>query len=125
MGAAATAGIASLPLPRLHPPSPSRGFHPVDPIPPVTTTTSSPDGPPAPQERTPEPDERPEGLPLEEEAPSGFLAITLAELGKVVWPSRQQLFSESVAVILMVSLSAAAIAAIDRFYHWGSAQIFR
>ena len=43
----------------------------------------------------------------------------------MVWPSRQQLFSESVAVILMVSLSAAAIAAIDRFYFWGSSQIFR
>ena len=53
------------------------------------------------------------------------MALTLAELRKVVWPSRQQLFSESVAVILMVSLSAAAIAAIDRFYNWGSTQIFR
>jgi preprotein translocase subunit SecE len=53
------------------------------------------------------------------------VAVTLAELRKVVWPSRQQLFSESVAVILMVSLSAAAIAEIDRFYHWGSTQIFR
>ncbi|WP_254990280.1 preprotein translocase subunit SecE [Cyanobium sp. N5-Cardenillas] len=72
-----------------------------------------------------EPDEGPDGAAPEEEAPSGFLAVTLAELRKVVWPSRQQLFSESVAVILMVSLSAAAIAAIDRFYHWGSAQIFR
>jgi preprotein translocase subunit SecE len=51
--------------------------------------------------------------------------MSFAELRKVVWPSRQQLFSESVAVILMVSLSAAAIAAIDRFYGWGSSQIFR
>nr|WP_254964213.1 MULTISPECIES: preprotein translocase subunit SecE [unclassified Cyanobium] len=66
-----------------------------------------------------------DGPGAEEETPTGFLAVTLAELQKVVWPSRQQLFSESVAVILMVSLSAAAIAAIDRFYHWGSAQIFR
>jgi preprotein translocase subunit SecE len=49
----------------------------------------------------------------------------LAELRKVVWPSRQQLFSESVAVILMVSLSAAAIAAVDRFYGWGATQVFR
>jgi preprotein translocase subunit SecE len=55
----------------------------------------------------------------------GFVAATMAELGKVVWPSRQQLFSESVAVILMVILSAAAIAAVDRFYRWGAAQVFQ
>ena len=53
------------------------------------------------------------------------MAATLGELSKVVWPSRQQLFSESVGVILMVALSAAAIAAIDRFYHWASLQVFR
>jgi len=57
--------------------------------------------------------------------PQGFAAATLAELRKVVWPSRQQLFSESVAVILMVSVSAAAIAAIDRFYGWAALQVFR
>jgi preprotein translocase subunit SecE len=98
----------------------------VDPIPPVTTTASSPEGPASHSPgSTLEPDEGSDGLAAGEEAATGFLAVTLAELRKVVWPSRQQLFSESVAVILMVSLSAAAIAAIDRFYHWGSAQIFR
>ena len=55
----------------------------------------------------------------------GFVASTMAELRKVVWPSRQQLFSESVAVILMVTLSAFAIAAVSRFYGWASSQIFR
>jgi len=59
------------------------------------------------------------------EAAGGFLATTLAELRKVVWPSRQQLFSESIAVILMVGLSAASIAALDRFYRWVSIQVFR
>ncbi|WP_371734052.1 preprotein translocase subunit SecE [Synechococcus sp. CCY 9618] len=97
----------------------------MEPIPPVTTTTSSPDGPLAQRNGSPEPEEGTAGLFPDDEAPTGFLAVTMAELRKVVWPSRQQLFSESVAVILMVSLSAAAIAAIDRFYHWGSAQIFR
>ena len=58
------------------------------------------------------------------EESGGLLAATMAELRKVVWPSRQQLFSESVAVILMVGLSAAAIAAIDRFYGWVAAQVF-
>ena len=70
------------------------------------------------------------GSPSDEPAPEsqvklGFVAATMAELGKVVWPSRQQLFSESVAVILMVILSAAAIAAVDRFYRWGAAQVFQ
>ncbi len=55
----------------------------------------------------------------------GFLADTIEELRKVVWPSRQQLFGESVAVILMVTLSAFAIAAIDRFYSWANSQVFR
>ncbi|NBW63233.1 MAG: preprotein translocase subunit SecE [Synechococcaceae bacterium WB4_1_0192] len=53
------------------------------------------------------------------------MGSTVAELRKVVWPSRQQLFGESVAVILMVTLSAFAIAAIDRFYGWANHQVFR
>ncbi len=55
----------------------------------------------------------------------GFISAAIEELKLVVWPSRQQLFSESVAVILMVTLSAAFIAAISRFYGWGASQIFR
>ncbi len=72
-------------------------------------------------ERSPEPDDL-DGL---EPAGDGFVAATMAELRKVVWPSRQQLFSEAVAVILMVGLSAAVIAAVDRFYGWVSTQVFR
>ncbi|MFM9047182.1 MAG: preprotein translocase subunit SecE, partial [Cyanobium sp.] len=59
------------------------------------------------------------------EEAGGFAAATLAELRKVVWPSRQQLFNETVAVIVMVAASAAAIAALDRFYGWGSKLLFR
>ena len=55
----------------------------------------------------------------------GLLAETVQELKLVVWPSRQQLFSESIAVILMVSLSAATIAAVSRFFGWASSQVFR
>ena len=58
-------------------------------------------------------------------APGGFLAATINELKLVVWPSRQQLFSESIAVILMVSLSAAAIAAVSRLFGWAASQVFR
>lgn len=74
---------------------------------------------------SPEGPDQDRGDPFEGGGGSGFVAATLDELGKVVWPSRQQLVSESVGVILMVVLSAAAIAAIDRFYHWASAQVFR
>lgn len=56
--------------------------------------------------------------------PSGFLQSTKEELDKVVWPSRQQLVSESVAVILMVTLSATVIYLIDNFFGWASKQVF-
>ncbi len=69
----------------------------------------------------------PSGDPLSptDSPKAGFLATSLEELRKVVWPSRQQLFSESLAVILMVTLSAFAIAAVDRFYSWANTQVFR
>ena len=54
-----------------------------------------------------------------------FLSSTYDELKLVVWPNKQQLFSESVAVIIMVSFSAAAIASVSRFYGWLASQLFR
>ena len=54
-----------------------------------------------------------------------FLSSTFDELKLVVWPNKQQLFSESIAVIIMVSFSAAAIASVSRFYGWAASQIFR
>lgn len=53
-----------------------------------------------------------------------FLKGTREELEKVVWPSRQQLISESVAVILMVTLSAALIYLIDQFFGWVAGKVF-
>lgn len=53
-----------------------------------------------------------------------FFSQVLAELGRVVWPSRQQLFSESVSVILMVAMSAAAVAASNRLFSWISNRVF-
>ncbi|NMF82141.1 preprotein translocase subunit SecE [Nodosilinea sp. P-1105] len=53
-----------------------------------------------------------------------FLKGTKEELGKVVWPSRQQLISESAAVILMVSLSATLIYLVDQLFGWVSRQVF-
>ena len=55
---------------------------------------------------------------------SNFLKSTYDELRLVVWPNKQQLFSESVAVIIMVTFSAAAIASVSRFYEWAASKIF-
>jgi preprotein translocase subunit SecE len=53
-----------------------------------------------------------------------FLQETKEELDKVVWPSRQQLISESLAVVLMVVLSTTLIYLVDNFFGWASRQVF-
>ncbi|MEY2858166.1 MAG: hypothetical protein RLZZ74_2478 [Cyanobacteriota bacterium] len=53
-----------------------------------------------------------------------FALETKEELGKVVWPSRQQLISESAAVILMVILVSTIIYLIDKFFTWGAGKVF-
>lgn len=53
-----------------------------------------------------------------------FLQGTKEELAKVVWPSRQQVISESAAVLLMVSLLAFMIYFIDKLFNWASTQVF-
>ncbi len=53
-----------------------------------------------------------------------FVGETKEELGKVVWPSRQQLLSESAAVILMVTLVATVIYLVDNFFYWASGKVF-
>jgi preprotein translocase subunit SecE len=56
--------------------------------------------------------------------PTKFFQETKDELSKVVWPSRQQLISESAAVLLMVILSATMIYLVDGFFSWASQQVF-
>ena len=53
-----------------------------------------------------------------------FVQGTREELSKVVWPSRQQLISESAAVILMVGVSATLIYLVDKLFSWASRQVF-
>lgn len=53
-----------------------------------------------------------------------FLQETKEELDKVVWPSRQQLISESLAVVLMVTLSTTLIYLVDNFFSWAAKQVF-
>ena len=61
----------------------------------------------------------------EQKKKKDFFTSTYDELKLVVWPNKQQLFSESIAVIIMVTFSAAAIASVSRFYGWAASQIFR
>lgn len=56
--------------------------------------------------------------------PIQFLKATKEELAKVVWPSRQQVISESAAVLLMVTLLATAIYLVDNLFGWAARQIF-
>jgi preprotein translocase subunit SecE len=49
---------------------------------------------------------------------------TKEELAKVVWPSRQQLISESAAVILMVVLVATVIYVVDNIFVFVSGAVF-
>jgi preprotein translocase subunit SecE len=58
------------------------------------------------------------------QSPSNFFKETKEELDKVVWPSRQQLISESLAVVLMVTLSATLIYLVDNFFAWAAKQVF-
>jgi preprotein translocase subunit SecE len=55
---------------------------------------------------------------------ANFVEETKQELAKVVWPSRQQLLSESVAVILMVALVASLIYLVDKVFGWGAGKVF-
>lgn len=55
---------------------------------------------------------------------TSFADDTKAELTKVVWPSRQQLLSESTAVILMVILVATIIYAVDNLFGWAAGKVF-
>jgi len=68
------------------------------------------------------------GAKASEESSGGnvqeFLAGAREELGKIVWPSRQQLISESVAVLLMVIVSATLIYLVDNLFSWASKQVF-
>jgi preprotein translocase subunit SecE len=56
--------------------------------------------------------------------PVEFFKGAREELDKVVWPSRQQLISESIAVILMVTLSATLIYLVDQLFGWAARQVF-
>ncbi len=55
---------------------------------------------------------------------ASFVEDTKQELAKVVWPSRQQLLSESLAVILMVTVVATLIYLVDKVFGWLAGKVF-
>ena len=57
-------------------------------------------------------------------SPMDFVGETKEELEKVVWPSRQQLLSESAAVLSMVVLVSLVIYLVDNLFSWGSGKVF-
>ncbi|MFQ3679568.1 MAG: preprotein translocase subunit SecE [Pseudanabaenaceae cyanobacterium] len=62
-----------------------------------------------------------EGTPL---LSTSFLKESQQELAKVVWPTRQQLFSESVAILLMVVVAATLVYLLDALFGWLAARLF-
>jgi preprotein translocase subunit SecE len=56
--------------------------------------------------------------------PVQLIQDSKAELTKVIWPSRQQLISESLAVIAMVSLSATTIYLVNNLFSWAAGKVF-
>jgi preprotein translocase subunit SecE len=73
--------------------------------------------------------EPPKTEPAIVEPTSGFNPVQLiqdskSELTKVIWPSRQQLISESLAVIAMVTLSATTIYLVNNLFSWAAGKVF-
>jgi preprotein translocase subunit SecE len=67
--------------------------------------------------------------PVVAESTGGFNPVQMlqdskAELSKVIWPNRQQLIGESVAVIAMVSLSATIIYLVNNLFSWAAGKVF-
>jgi len=68
---------------------------------------------------SPEPKNEQDGF-----SPAQFLQGTREEFSKVVWPSQQQLISESAAVMLMVILVATTIYFVDNLFSWIAGMVF-
>jgi preprotein translocase subunit SecE len=54
-----------------------------------------------------------------------FFTESKAEFGKIVWPTRQQLISESVAVLLMIVAVATFVYLIDALFKAIALQVFQ
>jgi preprotein translocase subunit SecE len=56
---------------------------------------------------------------------TNFFAETKAEFGKIVWPNRQQLISESASVLLMIVAVATFVYLIDALFRAIALQVFQ
>lgn len=56
---------------------------------------------------------------------SKFFAESKAEFGKIVWPTRQQLISESASVLLMIVAVATFVYLIDALFKAIALQVFQ
>ena len=54
-----------------------------------------------------------------------FFTESKAEFGKIVWPTRQQLISESLAVLLMIVAVATFVYLIDALFRMIALQVFQ
>lgn len=54
-----------------------------------------------------------------------FFAESKAEFGKIVWPTRQQLISESASVLLMIVAVATFVYLIDALFRTLALQVFQ
>ena len=54
-----------------------------------------------------------------------FFAESKAEFGKIVWPTRQQLISESASVLLMIVAVATFVYLIDALFKAIALQVFQ
>jgi preprotein translocase subunit SecE len=57
--------------------------------------------------------------------PVQLIQDSQAELTKIIWPTRQNLIAESLAVIAMVSLSATTIYLVNNLFSWASGVVFK
>jgi len=55
---------------------------------------------------------------------ASFFKETKDEFSRITWPSRQQLLSESLSVVVMVTLSAALVYLADQLFGWIALKIF-
>lgn len=55
---------------------------------------------------------------------TGMLTGTKEEFSKIVWPSRQQVLSESTAVVLMVILVSTVIYVVDQIFSLVASKVF-
>lgn len=53
-----------------------------------------------------------------------FLREVVAELRKVIWPTRKQLVTYTIVVLVFVSFMVALVAGLDTVFHLGVAALF-